>query len=489
MDQIATPRAVQYTRDSRAGLRDFHRKPKSKKHTANPAALHNLPNSRAGLPELDYNFTTEDYWRKIPAWKSVTRIEFADYRWQQRNCITSLEDVERAFCGQLDPGLVNDLKAGLMSTPMNIRITPYIFGLIDWSEPFDDPIRRQFLPFGSQFRQDHPYCMDDSLGEEADNAAPFLTHRYHDKVLFLPTSICPVYCLYCTRSRLVGGSTAIKEKQAYGAKKHAWDKTFDYIRQQPEIEDVVISGGDLFMVPSAYISYIGKTLLRIPHIRRIRFATKGIAVLPMRITRDDDWVRAIESVCDLGRQMMKEVCIHTHIASDYEMTEWTVTAMQRMTSSGVKVRSQAVLIRGVNDDFDCMYRTLKKLSFLNIQPYLVYVHDMVPGCEHLRTTLADAEQMSKELQGSTAGFNMPRFVCDAPGGGGKREISSYERYDRELGVSAWVAPRVKPGKAFYYYDPVELLPESGRALWEDRTERERRLVGFRDEIEAAFAAA
>ncbi len=453
-----------------------------------PTTPERAQNSMTSLPELDYDFTSEDYWRRIPAWRNVAARDFTDHRWQQQNCIRSMADIEEAFCGQLNPALVNDLKAGLISTPMNIRITPYVFGLIDWSEPLDDPVRKQFLPLGSQFRPDHPYCMDDSLGEEADSAAPFLTHRYHDKVLFLPATICPVYCLYCTRSRLVGGSTTSREKQTFGAKKHAWDSTFDYIRQHPQIEDIVISGGDSFMVPPTHLSYIGVTLLEIPHVRRIRFATKGIAVLPMRITGDDNWVQAIAAVSDRGRKMMKEVCIHTHIASDHEITKWTLEAMERLTSLGITVRNQSVLLRGVNDSFNCMYRTVKKLSFLNIQPYYVYLHDMVPGCEQLRTSLADAERMSKDLLGTTAGFNTPRFVCDTPGGGGKREISSYERYDEELGVSAWIAPRVKPGKTFYYYDPVELLPESGRVIWDDPTERERRLEEFRDETEAALCA-
>ena len=226
----------------------------------------------------------------------------------------------------------------------------------------------------------------------------------------------------------------------------------------------MISGGDSFMLRPEVIEHIGMTLLAIPHIRRFRFATKGIAVLPMKITADDEWVPAMQSASDRGRRMMKEVCIHTHFSSEYEMTEWTVAAMQRLTELGIKVRNQSVLLRGVNDSFDCMYRTIKKLAYLNIQPYLVFIHDMVPGCEHLRTTLHTAEKLSKELQGATAGFNVPRFVCDTPGGGGKRQISSYEHYDRELGISAWMAPRVKPGKVFYYYDPVDLLSGSGRQI-------------------------
>jgi lysine 2,3-aminomutase len=273
------------------------------------------------------------------------------------------------------------------------------------------------------------------------------------------------------------------QKATYASGKTQWEETFAYIRQNPAIEDVVISGGDLFMLMPENLSRIGAELLEIPHVRRIRFATKGLSVMPMRITGDDGWAEAIAAVSDRGRTLMKEVCIHTHFSTEREITAWTERAMRKLISLGVKVRNQCVLLRGVNDEFDVMYRTLKKLSYLNVQPYLVYVHDMVPGCEHLRTTLTAAEKMSKALQGTTAGFNTPRFVCDAPKGGGKREISSYERYDRELGVSAWRAPRVKPGQVFYYFDPIDRLRRSGREIWADCGERERRLKAFREKVE------
>lgn len=440
------------------------------------------------VPTVEYDFDKGPFWRQIPAWNNVTEAEFGDHHWQQKNCVMSAEDIEAALMGRLPSGFAADLRAGLDRTPMRIRITPYIFSLIDWSRPKDDPLRRQFLPLGSQFTADHPCCMDDSLDEDGDRSAPFLTHRYPDKVLFLPISVCPVYCSYCTRSRLVGGSTPAKSKQPYGAAKSGWEETFDYIWRHPEIEDVVISGGDAFMLRAEIIEHIGDRLLEIPHIRRFRYATKGLSVLPMKITSDNDWVQALQKISDRGRSMMKEVCVHTHFGSEHEMSQWTLGAMQRLTELGIKVRNQSVLLRGVNDSFESMYQTIKKLSYLNIQPYLVFLHDMVPGCEHLRTTLAAAERLFKELLGTTAGFNVPRFVCDTLGGGGKRQVSSYECYDREIGVSAWVAPRVKPGKLFYHYDPVDQLPESGRAVWANHNERTRRLAKFAQKAQALVAS-
>jgi lysine 2,3-aminomutase len=324
-----------------------------------------------------------------------------------------------------------------------------------------------------------------SSNEDGDKATPYLTHRYPDKVLFLPITLCPVYCSYCTRSRVVGGSTAVKSKSTYGAAKGEWETTYQYLRDNPQIEDVVISGGDAFLLRPEQITQIGMALLDIPHIRRLRFATKGIAILPMKILTDEKWIAALEAVCKTGRERMKEVCIHTHFSTEHEMTSWTLLAMQELVNRGIKVRNQSVLIRGVNNAFDVMYRTVKKLAYLNIQPYYIYVHDMVPGCEHLRTTVAEACELSKKLQGSIAGFNTPRVVCDAPGGGGKREVSSFDNYDRSLGVSTWSAPSVRGDKTFHYYDPIDQLDAAGQEFWSKQEGLEERLVDVKSRLARA----
>ena len=439
---------------------------------------HSLP-----LPSIDYAFTQEAFWKSIPAWKGVSSDEFADHKWQLKNSVTSLEGISELLGGSLAEPFIQDLQAGLLRTPMNIRITPYIFSLIDWSNPAGDPLRRQFLPLGSQFFPDHPCHDNDSLAEDEDKVTPHLVHRYPDKALFLPITLCPVYCSYCTRSRLVGGSTAVKSKSSYGAVSKEWESSFEYLRQNPQIEDVVVSGGDAFLLRPEQIEQIGMTLLDIPHIRRIRFATKGIAIMPMKILTDTKWIAALDLVCQTGRERLKEVCIHTHFNTENEMTGWTHLAMQDLMGRGIKVRNQSVLIRGINDSFDVMYRTIKKLAYLNIQPYYIYAHDMVPGCEHLRTTVAQANSLSEKIQGTIAGFNTPRVMCDAPGGGGKRGISSYEHYDQELGISVWRAPSVKPGRRFYYFDPIDQLPgERGRQFWGDRTGLPRRLAEFKSKF-------
>ncbi|MBP9681797.1 MAG: KamA family radical SAM protein [Bacteriovorax sp.] len=417
-------------------------------------------------------FREDDFWKLIPGWKNVTREEFSDHMWQMKHSIKKVDQVKTLLGELCLDSFYQDMLAGQRITPMNIRITPYIFALMDWNDPVNCPLRKQFLPIGSQFLPDHPNYEADSLHEDVDSPVPTLTHRYHDKVLFLPTTICPVYCSYCTRSRLIGGSTEAVEKETYGVNQARMDVAFDYIRANDEIEDVVISGGDAFMLTAKQITFIGENLLNIPHIRRLRFATKGIAIYPQKILSDHEWFNAFNDIHKKARSMGKSVVIHTHFSSPKEMTIYSKLAMDRLFAEGITVRNQAVLQEGVNDNINDMVLLIRQLSYINVQPYYVYMHDMVPGCEHFRTTIAFGEALEKAVRGMTAGFNTPTFVCDAPGGGGKRHVASYEYYDRENGISVWTAPSVKPGEVFFYFDPIRKLSPAAQARWADKSQRE-----------------
>lgn len=440
---------------------------------------------KLNIDELKHReFREDDFWKAIPAWKDVTRAEFSDHLWQMKHSIKKVEQVKTVLGGLCSEAFYQDMLEGQKITPMNIRITPYIFALMDWSDPDNCPMRKQFLPIGSQFLPDHPYYESDSLHEDIDSPVPTITHRYHDKVLFLPTTICPVYCSYCTRSRLIGGSTEAVEKETYGVNQGRMDVAFDYIRSHPEIEDVVISGGDAFMMTAKQITFIGENLLNIPHIRRLRFATKGIAIYPQKILTDHEWFNALNGVHKKAREMGKSVVIHTHFSSPKEITIFSKQAMDRLFAEGIIVRNQAVLQEGVNDNINEMVLLIKQISYINIQPYYVYMHDMVPGCEHFRTTIAEGEALEKAVRGMTAGFNTPTFVCDAPGGGGKRHVASYEYYDRENGISVWTAPNVKPGEVFFYFDPIRKLSKEAQARWASKETREamiaeaKKMAGF-----------
>ena len=434
-------------------------------------------------------YRNDEFWKEIPAWKNISREDFGNYLWQAKNSVKKLSEVKDVLQSRISDEFMADIEAGLKIAPMNIRITPYVFALIDWDNPVDDPLRKQFLPLASQMLPDHPYYLSDSLYEDVDSPVPMLTHRYPDKVLFLPLTTCPVYCSYCTRSRIIGGSTETVEKDTYGANLQRAEQAFEYIEKTNTIEDVVISGGDAFNMTANHIKAIGERLLGIDHVRRIRYATKGIAILPQKITSDEKWVNAFLDIHRLGREKGKSVVIHTHFSSPREITQWSRDAMDRLFAEGVIVRNQAVMQTGVNENADVMIRMNKKLSYMNIQPYYVYVHDMVPGCEHLRTTLGEAVELEKQVRGCSAGFNTPTFVCDAPGGGGKRHVASYEYYDRENGISVWRAPSVKPNELFIYFDPIHKLSTVAQRRWADPVLRENMVNHAIHSVDIALTSA
>ena len=411
------------------------------------------------------NFDHSNFWQHIPLWKDVSREEFADHKWQDRNAIVSFKKFIAVASDLASPSFVEDAKKGFEMSPMAVRISPYLFSLIDWKNPVEDPIRTQFLPLASQLQSDHPMLTFDSLHEQKDAPVKGLTHRYEDKVLFLALDICPVYCRFCTRSYAVGSATPQAEKVSLKASKNRWQDMFNYLRENPQVEDVVISGGDSYRLKTSQITEIGEELLKIDHIRRFRFATKGPAIMPMKITSDLDWTNAIAIISDKARKQRKEVCIHTHFNHPRELTGFTEEAMGILFERGIKVRNQSVFQRGVNDNAETMIELTKKMSYTNVQPYYVYIHDLVKGTEDLRTSVQTGLDVEKRLRGVTAGFNTPTFVVDAPEGGGKRDAHSFEHYDRETGISVYTAPSVKEGRYFLYYDPLHSLSKNIQRLW------------------------
>lgn len=407
-----------------------------------------------------------EFWRRIPAWRDIDEAQFLDHRWQARSSITSIPKLLAVLQELVSPAFMDDARRGFERAPMSVRVSPYLMSLIDWEHPEDDPLRRQFIPLGSRLRPDHPKLGLDSLGERADMPVPGLTHRYADKALFLALDTCPVYCRFCTRSYAVGIDTEEVEKFHLKAHDDRWQRAFAYIASRPELEDVVVSGGDSYQLRPEQIIEIGEALLAIPHVRRFRYATKGPAVMPQKILTDHEWTDALTSIVDKGRRLHREVVLHTHFNHPSEITYITERAMNLLFSRGVTVRNQSVLQRGVNDSAETMRLLVKRLGLVNVHPYYVYQHDLVRGVEDLRTRLQSALDLEREVRGSTAGFNTPTFVVDAPGGGGKRDAWSFEHYDRTTGISVYRAPSVRPGP-FLYFDPIDLLPPEGQARWAD----------------------
>lgn len=411
------------------------------------------------------------FWQAIPAWKDVSYDTFIDHKWQEKNAITSPEKLINTVRELVSADFVEDMKKGFHEAPMAVRISPYLIALMDWAKPLEDPLRRQFLPLSSSLEPDHPMLTLDSLHEQEDAPVPGLTHRYYDKALFLTLDTCPVYCRFCTRSYAVGLDTDVVEKVSIKATEERWAQAFQYIRERKELEDIVISGGDSYRLRADQVRLIGNTLLDIPHVRRMRFATKGPAIQPMKLLTDNDWVNALVEVTERGRTMRKDVVLHTHFNHPNEVTGISEDALGRLFEKGVVVRNQSVLQNGVNDADATMIELSRRLSYINVHPYYVYVHDLVRGTEDLRTSVATAVKLEKTLRGCSAGFNTPTFVVDAPGGGGKRDAHSYEWYDRETGISCYTAPSVKKDQVFMYFDPLRTLSRQIQKDWQVESKR------------------
>jgi lysine 2,3-aminomutase len=421
------------------------------------------------------------WWQAIPAYRNVSEAEFLDHRFQMKHTITRPDKLLATVQDLVTREFYEDVEKGFHRAPMSLRVSPYLLSLVDWAHPYEDPLRRQFIPVASRLLPDHPKLTLDSLHEQEDAPVPGLTHRYRDKALFLALDTCPVYCRFCTRSYAVGLDTDVVEKVSLKTTTERWDQVFAYIRSRPELEDIVVSGGDAYNLRASQIRLIGETLLDMPNILRIRFATKGPAVMPQKILTDDEWVGELGWVVEHGRKLHKEVVVHTHFNHPNELTEHTKRAMDRLFERGITVRNQCVLQRGVNDSVPVMRELVRRLSYCNVHPYYVYMHDLVKGVEDLRTTVQTGLDLEKHVRGDTAGFNTPTFVCDAPGGGGKRNIHSWEHYDRETGIAVYTAPSVKSGY-FLYFDPIDTLSPAAQARWADAAEQEKM-------VEDAVAAA
>lgn len=436
------------------------------------------PDVRKRKPPVDVstlehrNLRDDEFWRRIPAF-DVDKETFLDYKWQMKNSLYGEAKLMETLQGVAPDEFIRDAQRGFHLAPMAVRVTPYLLALIDWEDPWSDPIRRQFIPLAKQLVPDHPMLTLDSLHEQEDAPVEGLTHRYPDKALFLVLDTCPVYCRFCTRSYAIGVDTDVVEKVSLKVSPERWEKAFEYIESRPELEDIVISGGDTWNLAAKHVQAIGERLLNMPNIRRIRYASKGPAVMPMKVLTDEPWLEALTAVNELGRKLHKHVCLHTHFNHPNEITKITQDAMNLLHERGIYVRNQAVLQRGVNDDRDIAVLLVKRLGEVNVHPYYVYQHDMVQGVEDLRTSVQTTLDLERWVRGSTAGFNCPLYIVDLPGGGGKRGIHSYEYYDRHSGISVYTAPSVKPGEFFTYFDPLHTLDPDVQEDWHDPAKRQR----------------
>jgi lysine 2,3-aminomutase len=250
-----------------------------------------------------------------------------------------------------------------------------------------------------------PLGVSDPLNEEGDSPVPHLTHRYPDRVLFMVTNQCAMYCRFCTRKRKVGRDHSITPATI--------QQGIDYIASHPEVRDVVISGGDPLFLKDEMIESILARLRAIPHLEIMRIGTRIPVVLPQRITPE---------LCAILKKY-HPLYINTHFNSPMECTEQAKKACWMLADAGIPLGNQAVLLKGVNDKVEVMKELNHKLLQMRVKPYYIYQADMIKGTQHFRTTVQQGIDIIKALRGHTSGMAVPTFVVDAPGGGGKIPIS------------------------------------------------------------------
>jgi len=334
------------------------------------------------------------------------------------------------------------------------------------------------IPAFSDRRADwpsHPFAQRDSLHEAEMWAGEGLTHRYPAKVLaeLLPT--CPQYCGHCTRMDLVGNPTAQTDKHKFAlARDDRLGAMLDYLRRTPGVRDVVVSGGDVANLPWPRLEGFVASLLEIDSVRDIRLASKALMGLPQHWLSDE--VRAgMARLAGTARSRGVSIAIHTHVNAAQSVTPLVARAAKAMLEAGIRdVRNQGVLLRGVNSSaqalLDLCFALLDEAA---IMPYYFYMCDMIPGSEHWRLTLAEGQSLQHDIMGYLPGFATPRMVCDVPYVG-KRWLHQVARYDTERGISYWTKnyhtaieadDELALSREYPYYDPIYVLPESGRAWW------------------------
>ena len=308
-----------------------------------------------------------------------------------------------------------------------MRITPNVLATI---KEAGDAMWQQYVPTVAEL--DIVDGVIDSLDEDGDSPVPNITHRYPDRVLFLVSPICATYCRFCTRRRKVGDPEKIPLNQ--------YDSAFEYIRNHPEIRDVILSGGDPMMLSDRRLEYIFQRLREIPHVEIIRLGSRITSHLPSRITPE---------FCEMV-QKYHPIYMNTHFNHPAELTEETVAALARLASAGIPLGCQTVLLRGVNDDPMIMKELMQKLLKARVRPYYLYMADQVAGGEHFRTTVEKGLEIIKALRGWTSGLAVPHFVIDAPGGGGK--VPLLPEYVEEINEDE-VVFRNYEGQRFVYKQP------------------------------------
>lgn len=337
--------------------------------------------------------------RRKDLFPNVTDEQWNDWTWQVAHRIETYEELSKYF--SFSDEEADGIKKALAKFRM--AITPYYLSLIDPNDPYD-PVRRQCIPSGPECNI-APADLLDPLHEDEDSPAPGLTHRYPDRVLFLITDMCSMYCRHCTRRRFAGQKDDESPSERI-------EKCLEYIEKTECVRDVLLSGGDCLMVSDEKLEYIIGRLRKIKHVEIVRLGSRTPVVCPQRIT---------DNLCNMLKKY-HPIWLNTHFNHPNEMTPEAEAALAKLANAGIPLGNQTVLLRGVNDCVHVMKKLMHELVRNRVRPYYIYQCDLSMGLEHFRTPVSKGIEIIEALRGHTSGYAVPTFVVDAPGGGGKTPV-------------------------------------------------------------------
>ena len=328
-----------------------------------------------------------------------------------RRPLTRLEDLARN--GLIDAEAVEALQPVIER--FQLRLTPSLASRIDATDP-NDPIARQFVP-GTAELDLQPEELTDPIGDEVHAQGPGIIHRYPDRVLLKPTHLCQVYCRFCFRREVVGDGSATLDDADL-------DAALGYIAGNPEIFEVILTGGDPLVLSDRRLERILSALEAIPHVAVVRLHTRAIIADPARVT--PEFVRL------LRRRFATWIALHVNHLT--ELDDAVTGAIARLVDGGVPMVSQTVLLQGVNDDTATLAALMRGLVARRVKPYYLHHLDLAAGTSHFRTSVANGRAIVRELRGHVTGLAQPTYVLDIPGGFGKVPLEG-----------GWVEPTTTPG--------------------------------------------
>jgi lysine 2,3-aminomutase len=338
-------------------------------------------------------------WKDIPLFKGVSDGEWNDWRWQLRNRVSTVEDFEQLL--NMTDGQRADLQACMGK--FRVAVTPYYASLMDPDDP-KCPVRMQGVPSPLELVV-HEEDMEDAIAETIDSPTPSITHRYPDRVLFVVTEMCSMYCRHCTRRRIVGGHESIVSEKII-------DDAITYIQRNKKVRDVLISGGDPLVLSDEQLEDIIARVRAIDHVEIIRIGSRMPVVCPQRITP--------ELVTMLKRY--HPLWLNTHFNHPKEITPDSARACAMLADAGIPLGNQSVLMRDINDCAHVMKKLVRGLVQIRVRPYYFYQCDLAMGTNHFRTSVAKGIEIYESLRGHTSGLAVPVYIIDAIGGGGKTPV-------------------------------------------------------------------